>query len=82
MIAMDEPTASLSADGTERLHAIIRDLAARGTAVIFVSHRLDEVVRPVPDITVFKDGRVSSASSTDTLSRAPSSCGPSSVATS
>jgi ABC-type sugar transport system ATPase subunit len=58
MIAMDEPTASLSATEADRLHQIIRDLAAKGTAVIFVSHRLDEVSDLCTDITVFKDGAV------------------------
>ena len=58
LIAMDEPTASLSATEAERLHRIIRDLAAGGTAVIFVSHRLDEVSDLCEDITVFKDGAV------------------------
>ena len=58
MIAMDEPTASLSAVEADRLHQIIRDLAAKGTAVIFVSHRLDEVSDLCTDITVFKDGEV------------------------
>jgi ribose transport system ATP-binding protein len=58
MIAMDEPTASLSAPEAERLHGIIRDLAAKGTAVLFVSHRLDEVTDLCHDITVFKDGKV------------------------
>jgi ABC-type sugar transport system ATPase subunit len=58
LIAMDEPTASLSAVEAERLHAIIRDLAAKGTAVLFVSHRLDEVSDLCQDITVFKDGAV------------------------
>jgi len=58
LIAMDEPTASLSAEEATRLHHIIRDLAAAGAAVIFVSHRLDEVSELCQDITVFKDGAV------------------------
>lgn len=58
MIAMDEPTASLSPKEAERVHAIVRSLVAKGTAVIFVSHRLDEVSDLCQDITVFKDGRV------------------------
>lgn len=58
LIAMDEPTASLSAEEAGRLHAIIRELAASGTAVIFVSHRLDEVSALCDDVTVFKDGAV------------------------
>lgn len=58
LIAMDEPTASLSSVEAERLHRIVRDLAGRGTAVLFVSHRLDEVSALCEDVTVFKDGRV------------------------
>ncbi|KDA06830.1 ABC transporter [Microbacterium sp. CH12i] len=58
MIAMDEPTASLSSEEAGRLHTIIRELAASGTAVIFVSHRLDEVSALCEDVTVFKDGQV------------------------
>jgi ribose transport system ATP-binding protein len=58
LIAMDEPTASLSVSEARRVHAIIRELAASGTAVIFVSHRLDEVSDLCEDITVFKDGAV------------------------
>ncbi|MBB1509323.1 sugar ABC transporter ATP-binding protein [Tessaracoccus sp. MC1756] len=58
LIAMDEPTASLSPQEATRLHGIIRELTAAGTAVIFVSHRLGEVAELCEDITVFKDGRV------------------------
>ncbi|WP_144875043.1 sugar ABC transporter ATP-binding protein [Microbacterium sp. 1.5R] len=58
LIAMDEPTASLSSEEAGRLHRIIRELAASGTAVIFVSHRLDEVSALCDDITVFRDGAV------------------------
>jgi ribose transport system ATP-binding protein len=58
MIAMDEPTASLSVEEATRLHGIVRELAAAGTAIIFVSHRLDEVSALCEDVTVFKDGRV------------------------
>ncbi|MBK5238668.1 MAG: sugar ABC transporter ATP-binding protein [Actinomycetales bacterium] len=58
LIAMDEPTASLSSVEASRLHQIIRELTAGGTAVIFVSHRLDEVSDLCDDITVFKDGAV------------------------
>ena len=58
LIAMDEPTASLSVEEARRVHAIIRELASAGTAVVFVSHRLDEVSALCEDITVFKDGAV------------------------
>ncbi len=58
LIAMDEPTASLSVQEAERLHTIVRDLVAAGAAVVFVSHRLDEVAELCDDVTVFKDGAV------------------------
>lgn len=58
LIAMDEPTASLSVEESTRLHDIVRELVASGTTVIFISHRLDEVSELCHDITVFKDGAV------------------------
>ncbi|HSO68161.1 MAG TPA: sugar ABC transporter ATP-binding protein [Arachnia sp.] len=58
LIAMDEPTASLSPQEATRLHGIIRELTASGTAVVFVSHRLAEVSELCEDITVFKDGSI------------------------
>ncbi len=58
MIAMDEPTASLSEPESEQLFAIIRDLSAQGVAILYVSHRLEEVLRLCDRITVLRDGRV------------------------
>lgn len=57
-IAMDEPTASLSVEEAEHVHEVVRDLRARGVAVVYVSHRLDEVLDLCDDVTVFRDGRV------------------------
>jgi ribose transport system ATP-binding protein len=57
LIAMDEPTATLSHLETERLFDQIRRLCERGIAVIFVSHRLEEVRRLAADVTVLRDGR-------------------------
>ena len=57
LIVMDEPTASLSASESERLFAIIRDLSASGVAVLYVSHRLDEILDLCDRVTVFRDGR-------------------------
>jgi ABC-type sugar transport system ATPase subunit len=70
LIAMDEPTASLSSEEATRLHRIIRELAASGTAVVFVSHRLDEVSELCEDITVFKDGAVTKRTVGETTSKA------------
>jgi ABC-type sugar transport system ATPase subunit len=56
LIIMDEPTAALGAAETERLHAVIRMLSERGTTVLYVSHRLDEVLSLADTVTVLKDG--------------------------
>jgi ribose transport system ATP-binding protein len=58
MIAMDEPTASLSEPESEQLFAIIRDLAAQDVAILYVSHRLEEVLQLCDRITVLRDGRI------------------------
>jgi ribose transport system ATP-binding protein len=57
LIVMDEPTASLSASEGERLLAIVEDLARSGVAVLYVSHRLDEVMQLCHRVTAFRDGR-------------------------
>jgi ABC-type sugar transport system ATPase subunit len=57
LIVMDEPTASLSAGECQKLFAIIRDLSASGVAVLYVSHRLDEILALCGRVTVFRDGR-------------------------
>ena len=54
---MDEPTASLSAHEVDRLFDQVSRLRDRGVAVLFISHRLDEVFRIADRITVFRDGR-------------------------
>lgn len=56
-IAMDEPTAALSESEVERLFQIVRNLADRGIGVIYVSHRLDEIMELCDEFTVFKDGK-------------------------
>ncbi|MEW5701816.1 MAG: sugar ABC transporter ATP-binding protein [Candidatus Zixiibacteriota bacterium] len=56
LLVMDEPTASLSPREVERLFVILRELAARDIAVLFVSHRLDEVMRIADRVTIMRDG--------------------------
>jgi rhamnose transport system ATP-binding protein len=56
IILMDEPTAALSASEVERLMTVMRSLKAANKAVIFVSHRLDEVFAISDFITVMRDG--------------------------
>ena len=57
LIVMDEPTAALSAAESERLFGIIRELRRSGIAVLYVSHRLDEILELCQRVTVFRDGR-------------------------
>lgn len=70
MIAMDEPTASLSTTESDRLFRVIRDLAAEGVAVLYVSHRLAEVLDLCDVISVFRDGRLTRRASRGDLDRA------------
>ena len=58
LIVLDEPTASLSAKETDRLHEIVRSLRAGGRTVILVSHFLAEVLALADTVTVLRDGRV------------------------
>jgi inositol transport system ATP-binding protein len=58
LVVMDEPTSALSDHEVRRLFAIVRGLKARGIAVVFVTHRLDEVVALCDRITVLRDGRL------------------------
>ena len=57
IIVMDEPTASLTAGESEHLFGIIRKLRADGIGIIYISHRLDEVLDLSDRITVLRDGR-------------------------
>jgi rhamnose transport system ATP-binding protein len=56
IVVMDEPTAALSSRETEQLFRIIRDLRLRGVAVLFISHRLEEVFALSDTVTVLRDG--------------------------
>ena len=57
LVFMDEPTASLSHAETEALLRVVRRLSAEGIAVVFVSHRLAEVLDVCTRVTVLRDGR-------------------------
>ncbi len=58
LIFMDEPTASLTQTETDRLLAIVRNLSSSGVAVVFVSHRLAEVLDISSRVTVLRDGKL------------------------
>ena len=57
VIVMDEPTAALSAAEVERLFDVVATLRAHGSAVLFISHRLEEVFAICQRVTVMRDGR-------------------------
>jgi inositol transport system ATP-binding protein len=58
LIVMDEPTSALSSSEVEKLFRIVRDLKAQGLSIIFVTHRLEEVMQICDRYTVLRDGRL------------------------
>jgi rhamnose transport system ATP-binding protein len=70
VIVMDEPTAALSAAEVDRLFDVVRTLRADGAAVLFISHRLEEVFTICQRVTVMRDGRHVLTDSLDGLTAA------------
>jgi erythritol transport system ATP-binding protein len=58
VLMMDEPTSALSAAEIPVLFQAIRDLASHGVAIVYISHRLEELLRIADAVTVLRDGRV------------------------
>jgi ribose transport system ATP-binding protein len=58
VLVLDEPTAALAEPEAERLFAEIRRLQSEGAAILYVSHRLEEIRRLASRVTVLRDGRV------------------------
>ncbi len=58
ILILDEPTAVLTPQEVEELFKVIRSLVARGVSIIFISHKLKEVMAIADRITVLRDGRV------------------------
>ena len=56
VLILDEPTAFLPGRAVEKIFAVIREVARRGSAVIFVSHRLDEVLQISDRVSILRDG--------------------------
>lgn len=58
ILILDEPTAALTAPEVRRLFTLVREVAARGVAVVFVSHRLEEIAQIADRVTVLREGRL------------------------
>lgn len=58
VIVMDEPTSSLTGNEVEQLFKIINDLRKRGVAIIYISHKMEEILRISDDVTIMRDGRL------------------------
>lgn len=57
VIVMDEPTSSLTGNEVEQLFKIISDLKRRGVAIIYISHKMEEILRISDEVTIMRDGR-------------------------
>jgi len=69
ILVLDEPSAVLTPFETEELFGIIRGLAAAGTTVIFITHKLNEVLEVADDITVLRRGKVAGTANPKTATR-------------
>jgi len=69
ILVLDEPSAVLTPYETEELYSIIRSLAADGTTIIFITHKLNEVLEVADDIVVLRRGRVAGTADPKTATR-------------
>ena len=68
VLVMDEPTSALTTREVEHLFSLIDRLAARGVAIVYITHRMDEVFRIGRRVTVLRDGRVVATRPLDAVS--------------
>ncbi|QFY63953.1 sugar ABC transporter ATP-binding protein (plasmid) [Rhizobium grahamii] len=67
---MDEPTAALTSEESERLFKVIAGLTARGRSIVYVSHRMDEVMRIADRVSVLRDGETVATRAISSISKA------------
>ena len=67
LIIMDEPTSAITEAEVEGLFRIIRSLKAQGCAIIYISHKMDEIFKITDEVTVFRDGQYISTDPTADL---------------
>jgi ribose transport system ATP-binding protein len=56
VLIMDEPTSALSTTEVDKLFAFLRRITTQGVAVIYVSHRMEEIREVAEEVTIFRDG--------------------------
>lgn len=69
LLIMDEPTASLTDKETVKLFSLIRKINQEGTAILYVSHRMEEIFELTTSITVFKNGQLVKTVPTNTVTK-------------
>jgi inositol transport system ATP-binding protein len=69
ILIMDEPTSSLSEHEVDQLFRIVADLKARGCAVIYVTHKINEVFRIADEVSVLRDGRMVGSEAVENVDR-------------
>lgn len=69
VIIMDEPTSALSDNEVAMLFKIIKDLKAKGVAIIYISHKMEEIYEITDRITIFRDGKYIATKKTTELDR-------------
>ncbi len=69
ILIMDEPTSSLTLSETARLLDVVRQLRSEGVSIIYVSHRLSEIVEVADRVTVLRDGANAGALNKDEITR-------------
>jgi inositol transport system ATP-binding protein len=69
LLIMDEPTSALTEREVQRLFAVIRELKSQGTAIIYISHRMEELSAIADEISVLRDGRLVGTDSARNLTR-------------
>lgn len=57
VVIMDEPTSSLTSNEVEALFRIINDLRKKGVSIIYISHKMDEILQISDDVTIMRDGK-------------------------
>lgn len=57
VLILDEPTSSLTANEVEALFRIVNDLKAEGVAIVYISHKMDEILRIGDEVTIMRDGK-------------------------